>query len=384
MRVAVIGCGFVSSFYAQTFPNYPQMQLVGATDRIDKHAKVFCERYGCRKYDSVDEMLADPGVDAIANLTNPRNHYEISIAALRAGKHVYSEKPLATDLSQATELVAVARENGLQLSSAPCNVLGEAAQTMWKALRENTIGKVRLVYAEMDDGLIHKMGFEDWANEIGRPWPYKDEFEVGCTLEHAGYYVSWLVAFFGSVVRVTTFPACLIQDKQTKEVASPMAPDLTVACLEFENGVVARLTCSIIAEHDHQIRVFGDDGTLSIEDCWYYGSPVHYEPFSTLSVRKKRIPLLARLKGVHARRIPLVRNPATKHGYKTGGHKMDFARGIAEMADAVAENRDSRMSAEFSLHINEIVLKIQSPEDASATQPIASRVGKIDPMSWAR
>lgn len=381
MRIAVVGCGYVSSFYAQTFPNYPQVQLVGATDRVDAYARAFCEKYGVRQYRDVAEILDDATIDAVVNLTNPDQHYAVSRAALGAGKHVYSEKPLATDLDQARELVQLAKQNGLQISSAPCNLLGESAQTMWKALRQNIVGQVRLVYAELDDGLIHKLGYQDWLNEFGRPWPYKDEFEVGCTLEHAGYYISWLVAFFGSAVRLTTFPSVLIPDKGTP--VDRLTPDFSVACLEFESGVVARLTCSIVAPHAHQLRIFGDDGTLETEDCWYYDSPVHFEPFSTLSIRKRKIPFLARFKNAHSRRIPLVRNPSLQHSYRTGGHRMDFARGVAEMADAVSQGRDCRLSADFSLHVNEIVLKIQNPIGDNAAQTIHTRAGSIEPMPWA-
>ncbi len=381
MRVAFVGCGFVSAFYARTIPNYPQLELVGATDTISEHAKKFSDFYGCKHYENLNEVLADDTVDAIANLTNPKFHYEVSRAALLAGKHVYSEKPLATDLDHATELVSIAKEWGLQLSSAPCNVLGEAAQTMWRSLREGSVGKARLVYAEMDDGLIHQLGHENWINEIGRPWPSKDEFEVGCTLEHAGYYVSWLVAFFGSVRRMTTFPAVLIPEKGT--AVDRLTPDFTVVCLEFDDGIVARLTCSIVAPHDHRMRVFGDAGTLSVEDCWYYDSPVHFEPFSNLSIRKRKIPMMTWIKGVHPRRVAFVRDPITKHRYKTGGHRMDFARGIAEMADAVTEGRDSRLSADFSLHINEVVLKIQDPSNGQSTQQMTTTAGDMKPMPWA-
>ncbi|TWU57882.1 Gfo/Idh/MocA family protein [Rubripirellula reticaptiva] len=381
MRVVFVGCGFVSSFYARTILNYPQLVLAGATDIVPQHADEFCKLYSTRHYKDLDEVLADGSVDAIANLTNPKYHYEVSKAALQAGKHVYSEKPLATNLDHATELVNLAKTKGLQLSSAPCNVLGEAAQTMWKEIRKGSVGKVRLIYAEMDDGLIHQMGCENWVNEIGRHWPVKDEFEVGCTLEHAGYYVSWLVAFFGSVKSMTTFPAVLIADKGTP--VDIQTPDFTVVCLRFADGVVARLTCSIVAPHDHQMRVIGDAGTLSVEDCWYYDSPVHLEPFSNLSMRRRKIPFMTRIKGVHPRKISFVRNPKMPHRYRTGGHKMDFARGIAEMADAVTEGRDSRLSADFSLHINEIVLKIQTPPGGNTTQELTTSAGEFKPMSWA-
>ena len=147
--------------------------------------KNFSEFYNVPIYETLDELLNDPKVEIVLNLTNPRSHYEISKAVLEAGKHVYSEKPLGMDINQAKELVELVESKGLLMVSAPCNSLGEAAQTFWKKLRENVIEKARLVYAEMDDGMVHLMPYEKWKSESGIPWPYKDEFEISCTLDQS-------------------------------------------------------------------------------------------------------------------------------------------------------------------------------------------------------
>ena len=183
MRVAFVGCGFVADYYASTLPNYPELELVGVMDREAGRATKFAQHWKLPVvYPTLQALLDDRSVELVLNLTNPRSHFEVSKACLLAGRHVYSEKPLATIFGEAEELVRLAEEKGLHLSSAPCNVLGESAQTAWKALREGAIGKVRLVYAELDDGLIHRMRYTEWINPSGAPWPYKDEFEVGCTL----------------------------------------------------------------------------------------------------------------------------------------------------------------------------------------------------------
>lgn len=187
MQIAIIGCGFVADFYLKTLPNYPELKLVGVMDKNSERASHFSSYHGVPYYNSIEELLEDNKVELVVNLTNPRSHFSVSKACLEAGKHVYSEKPLAMDLAEAEELVALAEEKGLYISSAPCTFLGETAQTMWKALQEKIVGEVRLVYAEMDDGMVHQMRYHDWKSESGIPWPYKDEFEVGCTLEHAGY-----------------------------------------------------------------------------------------------------------------------------------------------------------------------------------------------------
>ena len=119
------------------------------------------------------------------------------------------------DSDRRSKLVASgATKRELYLASAPCSLLSETAQTVWKAIRENAIGQVRLVYANFDDGMIApKLSPWTWTNECGVPWPAKDEFEVGCTYVHAGYVLTWLAAFFGPAKTVTSFSSCQIPDK---------------------------------------------------------------------------------------------------------------------------------------------------------------------------
>ncbi|WNZ21480.1 Gfo/Idh/MocA family oxidoreductase [Leptolyngbya sp. NK1-12] len=374
MQIAIVGCGFVADYYLKTLANYPDLQVAGVMDRVEERATRFSAYHAVPMYRSLAELLADPNVSIVLNLTNPGSHYEISKAALEAGKHVYSEKPLAMTMPEAEELVALAEQRGLLISSAPCSLLGESAQTLWKALREKQIGTVRLVYAEMDDGLVHRMPYQKWVSESGIPWPYKDEFEVGCTLEHAGYYVTWLTAFFGPAETVTAFSSCLIPDKQTDVLLDRNAPDFSVACIKFASGVVARLTCSIVAPHDHQLRIIGDDGVMGIEDCWYYGSPVYIKRM----IRIRRKTFMSPWK----QRYPLVQKPP-KFGYK-GSQQMDFARGVAELAAAIQERRPCRLSPQFSLHNNELVLAIHNALETGAPYKMTTSFDPIAPMPWAK
>jgi predicted dehydrogenase len=362
MRTAIVGCGFVADFYMQSLPLYPILELVAVTDRDPARLSQFAahHRLNCSRT-SLGAVLSDPSIDFVLNLTNPDSHYEVSKACLHAGKHVYSEKPLAMHMDEAAELLALAQDRGLHIASAPCNVLGETAQTMWKALRERRIGQVKLVYAEMDDGMVFHMPYRKWFSESGRQWPYKDEFEVGCTLEHAGYYVTWLTAFFGPAVSVTAFSSCLYPDKLTDVPLDRDAPDLSVACIQFESGVVCRLTCTIIAQKDHRLRLFGDRGIMSVADCWDYRAPVVIKRM--LNIRRKMIiePL--------GRRYPLVKIRDTKKSPR-GFNKMQFCRGPAEIAAAVAEGRESRLPGDFCLHNNEIVLAIQNATENGSTHQL--------------
>ena len=373
--IAIVGCGYVADYYLKTLKMHPQLKLLGVMDKVSDRATKFSKYYNIgRIYDSLSDLLEDDKVDIVLNLTNPRSHYEVSKACLEAGKHVYSEKPFAMEMGQAKELVDIAEAKGLYLSSAPCSLLSESAQTVWKALRENKVGKVRVVYAEMDDGLVHQMPYQKWLSESGTPWPYKDEFEVGCTLEHAGYYVNWLTAFFGPAETVSAFSSCLIPDKKTDLPIEVDAPDFSVACIKFASGVVARLTCSIVAPHDHSLRIIGDDGILGIDDCWFYGAPVYIR--RSLTIGRKR------LEGIWKQKYRLVKK-APKLGYR-GAQQMDFCRGVAEMADAIVENRPCRLSSRFSLHNNEIVLAIQNSLETGSPYKMTTSFDSVEPMDWAK
>jgi predicted dehydrogenase len=379
MRFAIVGCGYVADLYMATLRNHPGLEVVGAYDRDPARARAFAAFHGTHRYASLEAALGDARVELVANLTNPASHLEVTRAALEAGKHVYSEKPLAMRLEDAEALVALAEARGLLLASAPCSVLGEAAQTAWKAVRDGRVGTPRLVYAEIDDGPIPLLDRTRWVSASGAPWPARDEFEVGCTLEHAGYYVTWLTAFFGPARRVSAFSHTVLPDKGVP--LSVEAPDFAVASLEFDGGVVARITCSIYADHDHRLRVFGDRGVLTVEEAWDYGAAVRVAPRSSLALRLARRPALARLVGAGPRRVRPARAARLRHG---GRNRMDFCRGVAELAAAVREGRAPRLSARWSLHVNELVLAMQHPDRHGAPREVRSTFPPMAPMDWAR
>jgi predicted dehydrogenase len=256
----------------------------------------------------------------------------------------------------------------LLLASAPCNVLGEAAQTLWLALRKNAIGRVRLVYAELDDDFLLQAPYKKWTSASGAPWPFRDEFMVGCTLEHAGYYVSWLLAMFGRVEKVVAASANLIVAKLCN---SQTAPDFSCASLFFASGVVARLTCSIVAPRDHAIRIIGDDGVLELEENWNNDAPVRLRRRYVVRRRLVNSPLARRL------RLGQSTHPKVR---RWGAPGMDFALASVEMLDALAQSRPCRLSAEFALHLTEVVLAIQNTNGAQA---MTTDCPPMAPMPWA-
>lgn len=381
MRFAIVGCGYVADYYLATLANHPELELTGVFDRDASRAERFARHHGRKRYGTLDELLGDREVEFVANLTNPRSHFEVSSAALLAGKHVYTEKPLSTSLPEAERLVELAESKGLLLGSAPCTVLGETAQTLWKALRERRIGTPRLAYAEMDDGPTPLHDHGTWVSASGAPWPAKDEFEVGCTLEHAGYSLTWLTAFFGPARTVTSFARVLKPDKGIP--LDVLTPDFTVGTIEFASGVVARLTCGIFASPDHSLRIFGDEGVLTATDSWNFGAPVYASRRTPLGLKGEKRPRLAKWIGLGPRKVTPVRPARFRWSGRPANH-IDFSRGIAELAGAAKERRPSRLSARWSLHVNELALAIQDPTTHGSPRTLRSTFAPMEPMPWAR
>jgi predicted dehydrogenase len=348
MKIAIIGCGFVADYYMQSLADYPWLELEAVCDRDQSRLEQFCSYHGLSsKKCSIEEILSDETIRLVVNLTNPDEHYELTKILLQGNKNVYSEKPLAMNYNDALELYEISRDRNLILACAPCSILGETAQTIWRALESKKFGDVKLVYAEIDDGLVHRMPYRQWISDSGAPWPYKDEFEVGCTLEHAGYYVGWLTAYFGPAISVNTFAACLYPDKEIKEPLTKISADFSVACITFRSGVVARLTCSIIARRNQQLQFFGDRGIIEVHDAWDYHAKVSLKRY--LNIKRKMLT------------IPVGRERLVDLGYKSSKkskHPMKFFRGPAEIASAIQESRRPRIPPDYCLHNNEIVLAI--------------------------
>jgi len=378
--IAIIGCGYVADSYRQCLSLHEgELRLTGTYDRAPQRLAAYRASWGDHAYGSLDEVLADPACSIVLNLTDPESHAAVTEAAIAAGKHVYSEKPLAMTATEAAALRDRARAAGVRLASAPCNALGESLQTAWAAIRAGTIGKVLLAYAELDDGMIHRTNYGTWLSRSGKPWPGRGEFETGCTYEHAGYALTIFGAMFGPATRVTSFAALLVPDKQTTPPLPHPAPDFSVGCIEYESGVVARLTNSIVAPYDHRMRIIGETGTLEIQEPWDYASPVILRRPGQGRIARL---IERRLGGGLGKRLPMARKVPFKGG--RGRPTMDFLRGPAELAAAIREGRPSRLDEDFAVHVTELTEMLQYPGRFDCPALVQSRFAPIQPMDWAR
>jgi predicted dehydrogenase len=404
MNVGVIGCGYVFDHYMATWKRHPGLVLKGVADIDAKRRDVVARAYDLKAYASNEELLADPEIDIVANFTSIESHYEVTRQAFNARKHVYSEKPLVTSMTEAAALMDLAAEKGVRLSCAPSNAMSDTVQTMWKAVRDGAVGDVRIVYAEFDDNVIYRMHPETWRSRTGAPWPYLHEFEQGCTYEHVGYHLTWLCAIFGPVRSVTAFSKRVLPDKTDKPLNPPDTPDFSVACLDFESGVVARVTCSIGVPFDHRMRIVGNQGMLTVDTYRHYQCPVYLERFNQLSLNARKAmsvrtnTLLQSLFGVGGKTIRLLRIPPPGAGRDTlpgtrwwsPGDVLRAARrrelgqqdktvGIAELADAIQTDRPSFPPPDFTLHLTELTLAIQGAGVSSAAVPLKTTFRPISP-----
>jgi predicted dehydrogenase len=367
--IAIIGTGFVADLYMSSLVTFPGITLRAATDKNPDRLAAFAQHWGAETVPDIPSLLAKCSPDdLILNLTDPRNHYAVSREVLEAGHHVYSEKPLAMTVEDARALTTLAQDKGLHLSSAPCSHLSEAAQTLRLAVHAGSIGEPLLSYAELDDGFISQAPYENWISASGAPWPAEDEFEVGCTLEHAGYYLTWLMMIFGPIRRVVAEGVELDHHKPAGG-----APDYTTAILTFESGFVCRLTCSIIARHDHGLRIFGTTGTLEVEEAWNNTASVRRRARRRVRRRLVEWPFTQRVRLSGPSHPKVDRKQAV----------MNFMLGPAEVLAAIHEGRPSRMPPEFALHLTEVTLAIQSGGFGAGAVEIESRFAPLEPMPWA-
>lgn len=380
-----VGCGYTADLYMQNIKSYPGLELTVVTDRNQDRSRAFGNYYGIEVSPTTEAMLSDHDIELVVNLTNPGSHFEVTRMCLEAGRHVYSEKPMTINLEDARILTELAKSKGLYLSSAPCGILGETAQTLWKAWRSGEIGEVKAVYAEFDDGPVQLQEPDSWRMPSGAPFPYRDEFQVGFPISHAGYYLTWFAAFFGPAKSVTAFAACLWPDKTLGqgETVQVTNPDTSTAVITFESGVVVRLNCSLVAPHNHRMQMIGDKGILIVEDCLNYTAPVYVDKYSDMKFRAQRYSIARRYPFIKAWFDPQYKEypPLKKFNWKNRNarHRQDYMRGVAELANAITEQRRSRLPEDFCLHITELVWAIQYAKEAPYN--VTTSFEPLEPMN---
>jgi predicted dehydrogenase len=354
LGIGIVGTGNIAGGYARDALTHPEIRLVAATDLDSIRAAAFAKEHGCRAHASLDDLLADDTVDIVVNLTVHHAHYDVTKRALEAGRHVYSEKPLALNSREARELVELATDRGLRLGCSPSTFLGEAQQTAAALVRSGRLGQVRAVYAEVNWGRI-----ETWHPA---PAPF---FDVGALVDVGVYPLTLVTTMLGPARSVRAWGWDLMPDRHTID-GTPFrigSPDLIVAAIELEGDAVLRLTTSFYvgrpAAQTGSLEFHGDDASLALGSFQDFDAKVQIGAY-----------------GKSYKPVALVRP-----GYRGTA----WARGVAEMASAIAEGRPHRASAEQAAHVVDIIEAVgQSRADGGRPIEVASMFDAPPLMPWAQ
>jgi predicted dehydrogenase len=328
VRVGIVGVGKISDIYLQADRKFDIFKTVACTDLDYSRAQAQAAAYNIRAVPSVADLLADPEIELIINLTVPHAHAEVALAALEAGKSVYNEKPLTIDRADAARMLALAEEKDLRVGCAPDTFLGAGLQTCRALLDAGAIGTPVAATAFM---LSH--GPEAWhpnPNFFYQPG-------AGPLFDMGPYYITALVNCLGPVETVTgsariSFPQRVIGSEPFKgTVIHVNTPTHTAAVLQFASGAIATLVTSfdVWSHNMPNLEIYGSEGSLSLPDPNTFGGPVR----------------LRRPGDNEWREIPL------DHGY----NKDTRGIGVADMAYAIRQGRPQRASGALAFHVLDVM-----------------------------
>jgi len=342
--VGVIGAGVISDTYLENLMRFPDVRVVMVADLDVARAQAQSVKHGVPRAGTVADLLADPDVELVVNLTIPAAHVDVGLAALEAGKHVWAEKPLALDRETGRKLLDRAREKGLRVASAPDTVLGAGLQTARRAVDAGRIGEPRTALA-----LLQSPGPESW-----HPAP---EFLFaaggGPLLDMGPYYLTELVQLLGPINRVTGAGG---QARATRVIGSgPRAgtefavavPTTVSALVEFERGGSAQVVLSFdSALVRGLLEVTGTLGAAVLPD------PNRFDGATTLHVLGGSAP----------------------EELAPQGHAASRGTGVLELARAIRAGVPERASGELAYHVLDAMLSIEESITRGHAVTVASTV----------
>jgi predicted dehydrogenase len=327
MRIGVAGCGNISDTYFRNLPKFEGLEVVACADLEPARAEAKAQQYGLRAL-STQALLADPAIDLIVNLTVPKAHSELNLKALSAGKHVYTEKPLAVTRAAGRETLALARAKGLRVGAAPDTVLGGGLQTVRQLIDEGAIGQ--------------PVGFSGFMGSGGPEAFHPDPdffFQPGAgpLFDIGPYYLTALITLFGPARRVTsiartTHPERTIGSQPHAGQKIQVNTPTHVNCMvEFASGAAGTLVTSwdVGVHRQPNLDLFGSEGTLALKDPNTFGGPV----------------LLRQVGEQEWREVALT------HGYNTNLRGL----GVADLAAAEREGRPHRANGEVAYHVLDLM-----------------------------
>lgn len=353
VKVGLIGCGNISEIYLKNDARFDPYQIVACADLMPERAQARADAFGLAAM-AVEDLLADPEIEVVLNLTVPMAHAAVDEQAMATGKSVYSEKPLAVELAAGQRLVEMAAATGVRLGVAPDTFLGAGLQTCRRAVDAGLIGEPVAATA-----FFQSHGPEKWH-------PNPEFFYIyggGPMLDMAPYYLTALVSLLGPVRRVTgsaraSFPERILGSPGREGERIPVeTPTHLAAVLDFAAGPIATLVTSfdVWASEVPRIEIYGSEGTLSVPDPNTFGGPVRL-----------------RRAGEEA----WVELPITLP-WSTNSRGL----GLADLCAGLRSGAPHRASGELALHVLEIMHAVGTASETGAHITIQSAPARPAPLA---
>lgn len=353
VKVGVIGCGAISGIYLKNAPRFGNLEVVACADLEMQRAKERAAEYGVPKVCTPDELLADPEIEIVLNLTTPQAHAGIGMAALNAGKSVYNEKPLTIQREDARQMLELAQTKGLLVGGAPDTFLGAGLQTCRQLIDDGAIGEPVSATAFM---MGH--GHESW-----HPDPeFYYQAGGGPMFDMGPYYLTALVALIGNVAgvsgstRVTFATRTITSPKKYGRLIKVEVPTHVAGLLTFGNGAIGTLVMSFDVWRANLpfIEIYGSEGTLSVPDPNTFGGPVRvYRPgrseWEDIEITR---PFADNSRGL----------------------------GVADMAQALREGGASRAGGDLTYHVLDIMHAVHEAADQGRYVELGSTVERPAPL----
>lgn len=386
VNIAMIGCGDISGIYLKNLTEtFREVALVGVCDLIPeralKAANYVAEQqqkgFDCvapKIYKDMYEAFDDPDVDVVLNITRPYQHYEVSRQALLHGKHVFSEKPLAADMEEGDELVALAEEKGLYMGGAPDTFMGAGIQTCRKLIDDGVIGDPVGATCAM---VCH--GHETW-----HPDP---EFYYkrggGPMMDMGPYYVTALINLLGPVDGVIgrtkkSFDTRLITSKpHYGEVVDVDVDTYLAGTLQFKNGAIGTIFTTFDVHYNPfaqaRFEVYGTKGTLVVPDPNTFGGPIRlFRPEDQVPIGAGDPALMNRFTDPYLgyKEIPLM------FDYRENSR----ALGLSDMCRAIETGREARCNYRQQHHVLEILTSFEKSSREGKYIELKTRYERSNPM----
>ncbi|CAN5395061.1 Gfo/Idh/MocA family oxidoreductase [soil metagenome] len=351
--IGIVGCGNISKIYAEAGKKFENLDIVACADLDLDRAKALAETHGIPNALSVSDLLANPNIELVINLTVPAAHAEIAVRALKKGKHIYNEKPLALRRREAREMLDLARQKKLRVGCAPDTFLGGGLQTVRKLIDEGAIG-VPVGGA----GFMLSRGPESWH-------PNPDFFYkkgAGPLFDMGPYYLTAFTTLLGPVKRVTGSARTTFEKREI--TSQPMAGKMmdveththVTAVMDFDSGPVVTLATSfdVSGSRLRNIEIYGSEGTLIVPDPNTFDGPIQIQRRGESDWHD----------------VPL------QFGYNENSRGL----GVADMAAAIKAGRDHRANDRVAYHVLDLMHSIVDASESHRHIELKSAMTRPDPL----